>query len=187
MRLNAQPKNAFPSPRVSWTNIGYSKTIDTTGGICLLTGGCLLLNNNIRKEMCKMNEKDIQTVSALLDNSQGFLGYAYLYPNDGSKRKEFVFELTPEHLANFIGAHQFDAEKMVFTNLLDRLILNTSGGFIMTCPNQELCRQIIPILAPIQMGEIQAKEIPMVTREQFEAYGRYEDEAATMAEYGMEL
>lgn len=134
-----------------------------------------------------MNEKDIQAVSALLDNSQGFLGYAYLYPNEGGERKEFVFELTPEHIANFIGAHQFDARKMVFTDMLDRLILDTSGGFIMTCPNQELCRQIIPILAPIQMGESEAKEIPMVTREQYEAYGRYEDEMAAMAEYGMEL
>lgn len=134
-----------------------------------------------------MNEKDIQAVSALLDNSQGFLGYAYLYPNDGSRRKEFVFELTPEHLANFIGVHQFDAEKMVFTDMLDRLILDTSGGFIMTCPNQELCRQIIPILAPIQMDEAEAKEIPMVTREQYEAYGRYEDGIVAMAEYGMEL
>ncbi len=134
-----------------------------------------------------MNENDIRAVSKLLDKSQGFLGYAYLYPNDESQRKEFLFEMTPENLANFIGAHQFDAEKMIFTDMLDRLILNTSGGFIMDCPNQELCRKIIPILAPIQMGEAEAQEIQMITREQWDEYGRYEDRMATAAEYGMEL
>ncbi len=134
-----------------------------------------------------MNENDIRAVSELLDKSQGLLGYAYLYPRDGSPRQEYVFELTPEHLANFIGSHPFDAEKMVFTDMFDRPILDTCGGFIMNYPNQELCRQLIPLLAPIQMGEVQAKEVPMVTREQFEDYGRYEDEMATAAEYGMEL
>ncbi len=134
-----------------------------------------------------MNIDDIKAVEELYDHTDGLLGYAYFYPNDGGNRQEYVFELTPEHLANFIGAHPFDAEKMVFTDMLDRLILDTSGGFIMNCPNQELCRQIIPMLAPIQMGEAEAKEIPMVTREQFEAYSRYEDEMATAAEYGMEL
>lgn len=44
-----------------------------------------------------------------------------------------------------------------------------------------------PLLAPIQMGEIEAQEIPMVTMEAFDEYGRLEDEMATEAEYGMEL
>lgn len=134
-----------------------------------------------------MNMEDIKAVEELYEHTDGFLGYAYLYARDGSPRQEYVFEMTPEHLANFIGAHPFDAEKMVFTDMLDRLILDTSGGFIMTCPNQQLCQQIIPILAPIQMGEAEAKEIPMVTREQFEAYSSYEDKMVTRAEYGMEL
>lgn len=134
-----------------------------------------------------MNIDDIKAVEELYDHTDGLLGYAYLYPNDGGNRQEYVFEMTPEHLANFIGAHPFDTEKMVFTDMFDRLILDTSGGFIMNCPNQELCRQLIPMLAPIQMGETEAKEIPMVTREQFEAYSRYEDGMATAAEYGMEM
>ncbi len=134
-----------------------------------------------------MDKKDIQAVSELLNASQGFLGYAYLYPNNGGDRKEFLFEMTSNNLANFIGAHQFDSEKMIFTDMLDRLILDTSGGFIMNCPNQELCKQIIPLLAPIQMGEAEPKEIQMITREQWDEYGRYEDETATALEYGMEL
>lgn len=37
------------------------------------------------------------------------------------------------------------------------------------------------------MGETEAKEIPMVTMEAFDEYGRLEDEMVTAAEYGMML
>lgn len=102
-------------------------------------------------------------------------------------RQEYVFDMTPEHIANFLGAHQFDAEKIILTDMMDRLVLNTIGGFIDQCPDQDLCRQIIPLLAPIQMGETEAKEIPMVTMEAFDEYGSLEDERVTAAEYGMML
>ena len=36
-------------------------------------------------------------------------GYAYIYPLDGGARQEYVLEMTPENIANFIGAHQYDA------------------------------------------------------------------------------
>ena len=39
-------------------------------------------------------------------------GYAYIYPLDGGARQEYVLEMTPENIANFIGAHQYDAEKV---------------------------------------------------------------------------
>ena len=132
-----------------------------------------------------MKDEDRQAVEDILENSAGQIGFAYLYPNDGSERKEFFFDMTPENIANFIGAHQYDAEKIILTDVCDRLVLETAGGFLDRCPNQELCRKIIPILAPIQMGEAEAKEISIVTREDYEAYGRYEDELATEAEYGM--
>ena len=93
--------------------------------------------------------------------------------------------MTPHNIANFLGQHQFDAEKIVLTDVVDRLILDTFGGFINQCPNQELCRQIIPILAPIQMGEAEARGIPMVSRDAFDDYCRMEDEAVTAAEISM--
>ena len=127
-----------------------------------------------------MKEKDIQAIGARLKQSQEDLGYAYLYPHNGSERQEFVFEMRPENIAHFLGAHQFDAEKMILMDLFDRLILDTIDGFMMNCPDQKLCRQIIPILVPIQMGGAEAKEIQTVAREQYEDYGRYEDQAAAM-------
>ena len=132
-----------------------------------------------------MDEKDQKIIEDEI-LGKAHAGYAYIYPLSGD-RQEYVFDMTPEHIANFLGAHQYDAEKIVLTDMLDRLILNTIGGFIDQCPDQDLCRRIVPLLAPIQMGETEAKEIPMVTMDSFNEYCNYEDETAAMAEYGMEL
>ena len=132
-----------------------------------------------------MDQKEKQMVERIMDTEA--IGYAYLYPAAGGQRKEYLISTTPENLANFVGSHFMDARQMIVTDMLDRLILDTTGRFLNRCPNQNLCREILKFLAPIQMGETEAKEIPMVTREQYEAYGRYEDEMAAMAEYGMEL
>lgn len=132
-----------------------------------------------------MNEKDRKAVETMLENSEGRIGYAYLYPNDGGERKEIVFEMTAENMAQFIGAHFYDAEKIILTDMCDRLILETFGGFIDRCPNPELCRQILPLLVPIQMGETEAKDFPHISRELFDEYGQWEDEMVTAAELGM--
>ena len=47
-------------------------------------------------------------------------GYAYIYPLDGGARQEYVLEMTPENIANFIGAHQYDAEKIILTGGLSK-------------------------------------------------------------------
>lgn len=93
--------------------------------------------------------------------------------------------MTPENVASFIGSHPYDAQKIVLTDMLDRLILDTAGGFINNCPNQELCKQILPILAPIQMGEAEPEEFPIVTRELYDRYCQMEEEAVMRAEMTM--
>ena len=113
------------------------------------------------------------------------VGYAYFYPRDGGKRQEFYISTTPKNLANFLGSHYLDAERMIVTDIADRLILDTIGGYINNCPDQKLCREIIPYLAPIQMGEKNAGEILMVTRDEADAYFHAEDQAVTMVEYQM--
>ena len=115
------------------------------------------------------------------------IGYAYLYPIGGGTREEYVIATTPENLANFIGSHFYDAEKMVITDILNRLIVDTCGGFLNDCPDQKLCGEIVRHLAPIQMGGKEAGEILSVDRTQAEEYWAMEDAAVTMAEYRMEL
>lgn len=134
-----------------------------------------------------MNQEKINAVKKMMMDSDGRLGYAYLYPLDGGERKEFLFEMTPENIANFIGFHQWDTEKMILTDMLDRLLLETTGGFIFDCPDQNLCREIISFLAPIQMGEREAKPFPIISNDDYEEYCRLEDVEVTAAELGMQL
>lgn len=115
------------------------------------------------------------------------LGYgagwlAFLYPSGSGARKEYMISTTPENLANFLGSHFMDAEKMIVTDMCDRLILDTFGGFINNCPDQKLCGEIVAKLAPIQMGEAEAGEVIMVDRDVADAFFAAEDEAVTMAE-----
>ncbi len=113
------------------------------------------------------------------------VGYAHLYSRGEEGLQEFYISTTPENIANFLGSHYYDAEKMILTDICDRLILDTCGGFVNNCPDQKLCREIIPYLAPIQMGEKEAGEVLMVSRAEADAYFAAEDEAVTMAECGM--
>ena len=146
---------------------------------------CVLATQKLRKceaEEEIMAEKEKSMVEKILDTERA--GYAYFYPSDGENRQEFFISTTPENMANFLGSHFYDAEKMIITDMVDRLILDTYGGFINTCPDQKLRREIIPHLAPIQMGETEAGEILMVTRTEADAYFAAE-EAVTMAECRM--
>ena len=116
---------------------------------------------------------------------EGNVGYAYLYPSSGAASQEFVFGMTPKNIANFLGNNFLKARKMILTDCADRLILDTCGGFVDHCPNQELLSKILPILVPIQMGEQEAEDFPIVTRDEYEEYGRWEEEQVTIAEMSM--
>ncbi|MCD7763671.1 MAG: hypothetical protein LUI14_10855 [Lachnospiraceae bacterium] len=118
--------------------------------------------------MSNMSTKESTRERAMriIESTEGELGYAYLYPADGGNVEICVFRLTPYNIANFLGAHQFDVKKIVLTTFFDTLVLDTVGGFIMTCPDQNLCREIIKFLAPIQMGEEKAKEIDMLSQDE---------------------
>lgn len=132
-----------------------------------------------------MNQDTIDMVEKIMDTET--MGYAYLYPQDGGARKEYLIATTPENMANFIGSHIYDAQKMVITDMLDRLIVESCGGFLDKCPDQKLCGEIVQHLAPVQMGEKEAGEILAVDRTQADEYWAMEDAAVTMAEYRIEL
>ena len=147
---------------------------------------CVLAAQKLTKREAEeeiMAEKEKGMVEKILDTERA--GYDYFYPSDGGNWQEFFISTTPENMANFLGSHFYDAKKMIITDMVDRLILDTYGGFINTCPDQKLCAEIIPYLAPIQMGEKEAGEILMVTREESDMYFAAEDQAVTMAECRM--
>lgn len=76
-------------------------------------------------------------------------------------------------------------EKIVVTDMYDRLIPDTFGCFINTCPDQKLCQDIIRHLAPIQMEKKEAGKVLEIDRNTAEEYFAAEDQAVTMAELGM--
>ena len=82
-----------------------------------------------------MKKEDTEMMLRIFETERA--GYAYLYPSDGGERKEDYISTTAENIANYIGSHMFEAEKIVITDMCDRLILDTCGYFIKSCPNQE--------------------------------------------------
>ena len=72
-----------------------------------------------------MRAEEKNMVERIMDTET--MGYAYEYPYGGGARKEYMLALTPENLANFIGARGYDAKKIVITDVLDRLIVNLYG------------------------------------------------------------
>ena len=72
----------------------------------------------------KISKEEMEAVERVTNGYQ--VGYAYLYPNEGIDRQEYVFDMTPENIANFIGSHMFDAQKIILTDMVDRLILDTA-------------------------------------------------------------
>lgn len=130
-----------------------------------------------------MNAEIADMMSRIFDTER--VGYAYVYPNNGGERKEDFISTTAENIANYIGSHMFDAQKIIITDICDRLILDTCGYFIDTCPDQKFCLEIHPFLIPIQMGEKEAGEVLGMSREQADWYFAEVDEAVTMAELEM--
>lgn len=115
------------------------------------------------------------------------LGYACVYKKGNQGMHiDYMFKMTAENIANFIGQNAYTADKIIMTDLCDRLICESIyGGFIMNCPDQNLCREIIPHLAPIQQGDTEPKEFPVATREEMEALWDMEEEAVMQAEIRM--
>ncbi|WP_088188019.1 recombinase family protein [Desulfosporosinus sp. FKA] len=86
----------------------------------------------------------------------------YVYGLDGESQ-EFYFEKSPSGIASFIMLKKEHADKMVLTDTLDRLVLDTFGEFINRCPDQRLLKGITKELVPMQQGEKEPVNIPIVS------------------------
>ena len=117
----------------------------------------------------------------------GNLGYACVFKReDHGTHTDYMFKMTAENIANFIGKNAYTADKIIMTDMCDNLICESVfGGFLMNCPDQNLCREIIPHLAPIQMGEAEPKEFPVAAREDMEQLWAEEEKAVLQAEFRM--
>lgn len=82
----------------------------------------------------------------------------YVFNSNGMYDKKYYFENTLENIANFIT--QNSHTNCTITDTADTLILSsTVGGFVEQCPDKHLLNQLLPVLIPLQTGEIEPKEI----------------------------
>lgn len=124
--------------------------------------------NGVGEGWSHLTAKEIQDMESIL--RAGMVGYAYLYPHGEEIPKVYVFCMTPENIANFIGQHRADCSEMTLTDRLDMTVLTTYGEFIDKCPNQKLLREVLQHLIPIQMGEAVPKEVTSVTMDTYDLY-----------------
>ncbi len=116
----------------------------------------------------EMTIADVHTVEQIL--KVGNRGYAYLYRTFGSRPETFVFNMTPENIANFIGSHQFDCASIIITDLYDIRILDTFGGFLNRCNDIVLLEEIQRHLVPIQLREREPVTFSMVSVDIYDTY-----------------
>lgn len=86
----------------------------------------------------------------------------YVYCLDG-ERQEYYFEKSPSGIASFIMLKKEHADRMILTDTLDRLVLDTFGEFINRCPDQRLLQEITKELVPMQLGEREPINITIVS------------------------
>ncbi|MCI9142044.1 MAG: hypothetical protein HFH87_05390, partial [Lachnospiraceae bacterium] len=67
-----------------------------------------------------MRSEEEQMVEKIMDTDT--MGYAYVYPRGNGEREEYLVALTAENLANLIGGKGIDAQKIIVTDVLDRLV-----------------------------------------------------------------
>jgi hypothetical protein len=98
----------------------------------------------------------------------------YVYGLDG-ERQEYCFEKSPSSIASFIMLKKENADKIVLTDTLDRLVLDTYGEFINRCPDQRLLQEITKELVPMQMGDNKPAEISIASAEEAQAFWSQEN------------
>jgi hypothetical protein len=62
-----------------------------------------------------------------------------------------------------------NTDKIILTNMADRLILNTFGEFINQCPDQKQLQEILKDLIPMQLGEIEPTSISIASEAEAQA------------------
>lgn len=126
---------------------------------------------------------EVHTIEKILKT--GNYGYAYFYKKSNEPPAVFLISMSPESIANYLGAHQYDCYKIILSDKFDRQILDTIGGFIDHCADRDLCQKILPHLIPIQQCKKKAEPVLMATDDAFDAYNFFVDvlsEGRTVAE-----
>lgn len=108
----------------------------------------------------------------------------YVYGHTG-ECQVFYFEKSPVNIASFIMKHWEGTDRIVLTNQIDKLLLNTFGQFINQCPDQAFLQKVLKELLPMQMGEKEPDDILVANEKEFQELLYKEDQKVTEAELRM--
>lgn len=124
--------------------------------------------NGVKVDQYRLSAQEIRDMEMILRT--GNVGYAYVYPYGTEGANVFVMNMSPENIANFIGQHRGDCSKIVMTDRMDMLVLNTYGEFIDRCPDRELLLNVLTHLVPIQCGKVNAMDVRSVPKDIYDLY-----------------
>ena len=89
--------------------------------------------------------------------------------------KEEYFAGTPENIANFLAWYKI-ADSMLLTDMTDRLVVYSSGWYIISCPDKSLLEKISETLFPLYRNEIEVQPVFRLSASEFEGImGRLPD------------
>lgn len=125
-----------------------------------------------------MTRREMQMVERVQDGWH--VGYAYLYPANGSQKKEFVFDMVPENIASFIYRNQHEARKIEITDMRDRLIFRIDTNGNSSCRDRDFCQQVARSLQAIVDGS-EPTEFAIVSKALYDRYCDLEENAVMEA------
>lgn len=108
--------------------------------------------NNQNTETTNVDREE--RMEKLLEDSAVVCAHVY----DDQGYSEFLFQGSPENIANFIGARPL-VHQIVLTDQEENPFLWTIGYFIDRCPDKVLLEKVKKSLIPIQMCEVEAQPI----------------------------
>ena len=86
--------------------------------------------------------------------------FGYVYSKEGTS--EHFLKATSTNIASFIVSNS-PLDTIKITTPLDRAFISTCAGFIYYCADQEFLRnELLPVLIPMQLGNVEPSEIELV-------------------------
>ena len=125
-----------------------------------------------------MTRREMQMVENVQDGWH--VGIACLYPVHGGGRKEYVFDMLPENIASFVYRNQYEARKIIITDMLDRMIFQIDTNGDSTCQSREFCQKVADSLQAIVDGSEPA-EFAIVSKVLYDRYCDLEENAVMEA------
>ena len=84
---------------------------------------------------------------------------AFVKTGDVMNEECYFIKNTLENIAAFIVKDQQD--KIIF-DTYNNFVLDTFGSFINQCPDKQFLQELLQVLVPIQMGEVEPQAIEKV-------------------------